>query len=145
VNSTLDLRNNMKRLILFIFIYLFTNYGLAFSESLSIAIKPSSGLSGTISFNIHENGASTILKYESPTNIIEDTVKIRPELVSEINNLSHIVLQEYMGLNQFSQWPEQQETISVAITNDKVTKSISTRRFSKNILMLKKLIKEKIK
>ncbi len=135
----------MNRLILFTFICLLTNYGLVFGESLSITIKPSSGLSGIVSFNIHESGESTILRYESPTNIIEKSVKIRSELISKINHLSHSVLQEYMGLNQFSQWPEQQETISVAITNEKVTKSISTRRFSKNILMLKQLIKGNIK
>jgi hypothetical protein len=130
----------MIRSLLIALFLIFSTNSLASDESVSITIKPSIGLSGTKSFNIHSSGEFTVLRYESPTEISEETVNIEPEKLSEVRSLAHGILQEFMATKKYSQWPEQKETISVSITQEKVTKSISTRRFSKNISALKDLL-----
>ena len=61
---------------LFIYFLILTCASIASAESMSFSIKPSKGLSGTASLNIHDDGKVTLLIYESPTNIVETLIEI---------------------------------------------------------------------
>jgi hypothetical protein len=102
-------------------------------------------LTGTKSFNINSSGEFSFLRYESPAEIKEETINITPDVLSEIRSIAHEILQEFMVTQNFTKWPEHKETFSVAITQEKVTKSISTRRFSNNVVKLKNLLTELLK
>lgn len=133
------------RITLFILLGLFSEYEAAFCQSVSITIKPTAGLTGTVSFNLHEDGQTTLLKYTTPGSIEEYLIRLKPEMRSEIIDLAHVVLKEYMGAEQFAQWAENQTSFSVAVTADMVTKSVSTRRYSENASKLREIILEKLK
>jgi len=132
----------MKVIISFFVVLLILTPCFASDESISITVKPSTGLSGTTSFNIHQDGTLTVLRYESPTKISEKSVDLESKKIKEIGSLAHDVLKEVLSTDDFSTWPEQKATFSVAITREKVTKSISTRRFSKKVSKLINLLKE---
>ena len=131
----------MRAVVLLAFVVLLLIPSLATSESISIISKPSAGLTGTTSFNLHEDGKMTVLQYKSPTNIVEETINIDPEKKSEIANIAHEVLDEVFTKKDHSLWPVKKETFSVAITADKVTRSISTKRHSDKITDLMNLLR----
>ncbi|MBV1905133.1 MAG: hypothetical protein KUG75_03580 [Pseudomonadales bacterium] len=130
----------MKYLIASLFLLLCIN-NVASEESISISIKPSTGLRGTLSFNIHPDNKVTLLIYESAIKISEAPVSIDAETFVHISQLSKQVFEEIIILKDFSHYPEYQQTASIAITHDHVTKSISTRRYSEQLISLIKEIK----
>ena len=72
------------KIILIIFISLINT--IAMADSISVTLKPEKGLSGTTSFNIHDDGNATILVYESATRIsvnIEQNKKVSPRTVEK--------------------------------------------------------------
>lgn len=132
------------RAIVLLLLVLLLSPGHVFSEAISITSKPAGGLTGTTSFNFHKNGEVTLLQYKSPTNIIEVTINIEPEKTEKVANISHEVIAEYYTHSDYSKWPVQKETIAVAITKEKVTKSVSTNRHSEKIKYLMALLKDYI-
>ncbi|MEN8133998.1 MAG: hypothetical protein ABFS18_00490 [Thermodesulfobacteriota bacterium] len=126
----------MKIIISIFWFLFFSATCFASSESISITLKPTVGLTGTTSFNIHQDGQFTILRYASPTEITEKAIDLAPTIIIEIKTLAHKVFKEVMATEDYAVWPEHKATISVAITKDRVTKSISSRRFSGSSLKL---------
>ena len=113
----------------------------AAEKSTSVTMKPSSGIAGTVSFNIHPDQSVTVLIYESVSKISETTLSIDSKAAAEMSELSELVLDEFISLKGYSQLPEYKQTSAIAITQDKVTKSISTRRYSEQLISLIKMIK----
>lgn len=126
----------MKNRIFIFLAFLMLTPSFAAGESISIILKPTKGLSGTTSFNIHEDEKATVLKYESPTKITEQAVDLESGKIAEIIALVHEVFEEVISTKNYDTWPERRGTFSIAITEEKVTKSISTRRYSKKMIHL---------
>lgn len=116
----------------------FTSSVLA--DSLSITLKPTKGLSGTTSLNIHEDGSITILEYESPTKISERTADFDSHKRDELRSLTLRVLKSYLNQENYSHVKEYTFTFSIAYTNDGVTKSISSKRINEDAMKLVKLL-----
>ena len=124
------------------FLLLSSSTSFASEKSISITIKPSAGIVGTISFNIHPNQNVTVLVYESVSKISEIPVNIDGNTVTKVSQLSEWVLDEFISLEDYSQFPEYKQGSAIAITQSKVTKSISTHRYSEQLISLIKLIKD---
>ena len=105
-------------------------------KSISITIKPSAGIIGTISFNVHSDQHVTVLVYESASNINETPVSIDADTVAKISQLSELVLNQFVKQTDYSQFIEYKQGSAVAITESNVTKSISTRRYSEEFISL---------
>jgi len=129
------------RYLLVSFLLLISSNSFASEKSISITIKPSASIVGTISFNIHPDQSVTVLVYESASKITESPVSIDSKTVTQIRQLSERVLEEFISLKDFSQFPEYKQTSAIIITQSKVTKSISTRRYSAQLISLIKMIK----
>ncbi len=114
----------------------------ASEKSISITIKPAHGIIGTVSFNVHPNQNVTVLVYESNSKISETPVSIDSKTVTKVSQLSEWVLEEFVSLKDYSQFPEYEQGSAIAITQNKVTKSISTHRYSERLISLIKLIKD---
>ena len=112
----------------------------ASDKFISVTVKSSQGISGSISFNFHPNQHITVLVYESASSIKEIPVSIDAKTVSQIRKLTQRVLDEFIRQEDFSPLPEYKQTTAIIITQSKVTKSISTRRYSKNMISLIKMI-----
>ena len=128
--------------LLISFLLLISSSSFASEKSISITIKPSASIIGTISFNIHPNQSVTLLVYDSASKINETTVSIDSKTVAKISQLSERILDEFVTLKDFSHFPEYKQGLAIAITQNKVTKSISTRRYSEQLISLIKMIKE---
>lgn len=123
------------------FLLLFiSSTGLAAEKSISITIKPSAGLAGIVSFNIHPDKSVTLLVYESAVKISEQPVAVDNKTVLQIIQSSEQVFNEYSRLDDYSRLPEYKQASAVAITQTRVTRSISTRRYSENMIALIRLI-----
>ena len=129
----------MIRYITLIFILTIAS-NVAFSDSLSVTLKPAKGLSGTTSLNIHDDKKVTVLVYESPAKISENTVGLEPKKVEELRILILAALNDYLKLEHFDDIKEYPFTISLAYTNNGVTKNVSTKRINKKALNLIKQI-----
>ena len=129
----------MRSIIIFISIVVLS-MGPVLAESMSITLKPTKGLSGTASLNIHEDGSVTILEYESPTKISESSVDIDSSEKDEIRSLILRTLQTYLDQNSHSHIKEYTFTISIAYTDEGVTKSISTKRINEEAMKVVKLL-----
>ena len=92
----------MRGIFSIILVLLFSALSFAANEAISITVKPSTGLSGITSFNIHQSGEFTVLNYESPTKITERTIVIDPKTIREIDVLAHEVLREIMIEKNYS-------------------------------------------
>lgn len=125
----------MRPLLAIIFLLYSTN-SFAAEKSYSVTIKPSAGIFGTTSFNIHEDNSATLLVYESPAKITEAMVNLDTEESTEIVQLLEIVLDDLIKTIDYSSLPEYKQTSAVTVTQDKVTKSISTRRYTKKLIKL---------
>ena len=130
------------RYLLTSLLLLISSSSFASEKSISVTIKPSASIIGTISFNIHPNQSVTLLVYESASKINETTVSIDSKTVEKISQLSERILDEFVTLKDFSHFPEYKQGSAIAITQNKVTKSISTRRYSEQLISLIKMIKE---
>lgn len=128
------------RYLLISFMLLISSNSFASEKSISVIIKPSSGIKGTISFNIHPDQSVTVLIYESASKITENTVTIDRKIVGKVSQLSETILGEFVSLKEYSQFPEYKQGSAIAITQSKVTKSISTRRYSEQLISLIKII-----
>ena len=124
------------------FLLLISSNSLASEKSISITIKPSTGIVGTISFNIHPDQSVTVLVYESASVINESPVSMDSKTVAKVSQLSEQILDEFVSLTDYSQFPEYKQGSAIAITQSKVTKSISTRRYSEKLISLIEMIKD---
>ena len=124
------------------FLLLISSNSLASEKSISITVKPSTGIVGTISFNIHPDQSVTVLVYESASIINESSVSIDSKTVAKVSQLSEQILDEFVSLKDYSQFPEYKQGSAIAITQSKVTKSISTRRYSEKLISLIETIKD---
>ena len=109
-------------------------------ESISITIKPSKALAGTTSYNLHATSELTKLVYVSRSDIQEHSIQAAPEQIERIKSDSLLIIQEVMDKTNFDEWKENSGSFAVAITQDKVTKSISTKRLSESMLRLQELL-----
>lgn len=130
------------RYLLVSFLLLISSNSFASEKSISVTIKPSAGIVGTISFNIHPDQSVTVLVYESASKITESPVSIDSKTVAKVSQLSERILDEFVSLKDYSQFPEYKQESAIAITQSKVTKSISTRRYSEQLISLIKMIKD---
>ena len=129
----------MRHIICLVLLYgFFTSTLLA--DSISITLKPAKGLSGTASLNIHEDGSITILEYESPVKISERTVSFDSNKRGELRLFALTALKSYLDQEDYSQVKEYTFTLSIAYTNDGVTKSISSRRINEHAMKLVKVL-----
>ena len=124
------------RYLLTIIILLYSSSSFASEKSYSVTVKPSAGIVGTISFNIHSDKSVTVLVYESISQIKESQVAIDSDTSEEIVRLIEKALGELIILKDYSTLPEYKQTSAVSITQDKFTKSISTRRYSDQLKAL---------
>ena len=124
------------------FLLLISSNSLASEKSISITIKPSTGIVGTISFNIHPDQTVTVLVYEIASIINEFPVSIDSKTVAKVSQLSEQILDEFVSLKDYSQFQEYKQGSAIAITQSKVTKSISTRRYSEKLISLIEMIKD---
>jgi hypothetical protein len=130
------------RYLLVFFLLLISSNSFASEKSISVTIKPSASIVGTISFNIHPDQSVTVLVYESASKITESPVSIDSKTVAKVSQLSERVLDQFVSLKDYSQFPEYKQGSAIAITQSKVTKSISTRRYSEQLISLIKMIKD---
>jgi len=107
-----------------------------FADSLSVTFKPAKGLSGTTSLNIHDDKKVTVLVYDSPTKISENTVVLESKKVEELRILILATLNDYLKLDSFNGIKEYPFTLSLAYTNNGVTKNVSSKRINKKALNL---------
>ena len=135
----LDLGQDMRPIIIFILMVVFS-MSPVMADSMSITLKPTKGLFGTASLNIHEDGSVTILEYESPTKISESTVNIDSSEKDEIRSLSLRALKTYLNQNNHSHIREYTFTFSIAYTDEGVTKSISTKRINEEAMKVVRLL-----
>ena len=117
-------------------IILMISNNVTFADSLSVTLKPAKGLSGTTSLNIHDDRKVTVLVYESPVKISENTVVIESEKVEELRILILAALNDFLNLESFSDIKEYPFTISLAYTNHGVSKNVSSKRINKKALNL---------
>jgi len=113
---------------------------VTFADSLSVTLKPSKGLSGTTSLNIHDDRKVTVLVYESPVKINETTVVIESKKVEELRFLILSTLNDYLDLESFNGIKEYPFTISLSYTNQGVTKNVSCKRINKKAMNVIKQI-----
>ncbi len=130
------------RYLLVSFLLLISSNSFASEKFISITIKPSASIVGTISFNIHPNQSVTVLVYESASKITESPVSIDSKTVAKVSQLSERILDEFISLKDYSQFHEYKQGSAIAITQSKVTKSISTRRYSEKLISLIEMIKD---
>lgn len=130
------------RYLLVSFLLLICSNSFASEKSISVTIKPSAGIVGTISFNIHPDQSVTLLVYESVSKITESSVSIDSKTVAKVCQLSERIFDEFGSLKDYSKFPEYKQGSAIAITQSKVTKSISTRRYSQNLISLITIIKD---
>ena len=76
------------RYLLVLILLLIGSNAFGSEKSISITIKPVSGIIGTVSFNMHSNQLVTVLVYESASNINETPVSIDTDAVAKISQLS---------------------------------------------------------
>lgn len=120
------------KIILTIFISLIST--IAMADSISVTLNPEKGLSGTSSFNIHDDGNATILVYESATKISESTINIEPNKKEELRLLTLIALRSYLNQNNYDHVKEYTFTMSLAHTVQGVTINVSSKRISKEAI-----------
>lgn len=132
------------RCLLVSFLILISSNSFASEKSISVTIKPSASIVGTISFNIHPDQSATVLVYESVSKITESPVRIDRKTVTKISQLSEQVLDQLVSLKDYSRLPEYKQGSAIAITQSKVTKSISTRRYSEQLISLIKMINDHV-
>ncbi len=72
--------------------------------------------------------------------INESPVSIDSKTVAKVSQLSEQILDEFVSLKDYSQFPEYKQGTAIAITQSKVTKSISTRRYSEKLISLIEMI-----
>jgi len=125
----------MKKLLAFFLLCVCCSTVFA-AESVSIILKPQKGISGIVSVNVHADHSMTVLVYESPTNIVESTLPVETTIGQGIIDLSKDVFAQYVGLEDYSQLPDRKRTCAITITRDEVTKSISTRRYTEQLIAL---------
>lgn len=122
------------KFLIIILIYLIG--ATAAAESISVIIKPQTGLAGTTSLTIHDDGKVTVLVYESAVKINENTVNITHEEkeAMRLNIVSSIA--EYLKQDSYDKLKQYTFTISLAHTVDGVTKSISGKRLNNETVKL---------
>jgi hypothetical protein len=124
------------RSLLTIIILLYSSSSFASEKSYSVTVKPSAGIVGTTSFNIHSDKSVTVLIYESVSQITESPIALDSDTSEEIVRLIEKALGELIILEDYSMLPEYKQTSAVSITQGKFTKSISTRRYSDQLKAL---------
>jgi len=129
----------MIRYIALILILIISS-NVTYADSLSVTLKPEKGLSGTISLNIHDDKKVTVLVYESPIKISENSVVIELKKVEELRILILAALNDYLNLESFIEIQEYPFTISLAYTKHGVTKNVSSKRINKKALNIIKQI-----
>ena len=93
----------------------------------SVTLKPAKGLSGTVSFNIHDDGNATILVYESIVNIEANIKeKLRLLILKAMNGC--------LSQNSYNHIKKYNFTLSLAHTVQGVTKNVSSKRINKEAL-----------
>lgn len=130
------------RKLLSAFLVLFSTLTVAADESISITLKPSTGLAGTTSYTLHEAGNLTKLSYVSRSDIQEHSLKATTEQITELQSLASQVISEVISSEDYSDWELRESSLAVAITKDNVTHSISTKRFSAKAHQLQLLLGE---
>ena len=108
----------------------------ASDNSYSVTIKPSASIAGTASFNIHIDNSVTVLVYESASKITENSVSIEKKKIAEVAQLLEGTLDEFLNIQDYSTLPEYKQISAISVTHNKVTKSISTRRYSQQLIQL---------
>lgn len=107
-----------------------------FGEEISITLKPTKGLAGTSSVTFHDDGKVTFLVYETSTKITENLLVIDSKDIDELRSLTTKSLDEYLVLKQYSQLKKYKLLVGISVTQDSVTKSISSRKLTQNIILL---------
>ena len=115
-----------------------------FSEEISITLKPTKGLAGTSSVTFHEDGKVTLLVYETSTKISDNLIDIDSKAVAELTDLATKALDEYLALKQFIQLKNYTLLVGILVTQDAVTKSISSRKLTQSVITLINKLNEHI-
>ena len=129
----------MKQLLICLSL-LFSTLTFASNETIAVTVKPSTGLAGTTSYNLHASGVLTKLVYVSRTEIQEHTINTSSESKAQFKALAKSLIAEVISTEDYSTWQNEQGSLAIAVTLDEVTKSISTKRFSPKALELKLLL-----
>lgn len=104
--------------------------GPILADSISVTIKPSRGITGTQSFNFHDDGRLTLLTYHSPSRITENPLTLSQDQSAKLRQSASRTLTEYLSQEQFKALEPKSQTLAIAHTKDGVTKSISSRKHS---------------
>lgn len=118
--------------------------GRALANELVVTFKPSSGLAGTTALNFHQDGKITLLIYESVTRITENAINMKEDDIVTVKKLAERTLNEYLSREQFKELKTYQLTAGIAYKVDAVTKSISTRKLTGNMIKLIKQVNQYI-
>lgn len=127
-----------NKIITFLVICLLSSLSIA--DSISITIKPATGLSGTTSLTMHEDGMVTVLVYESAMKVSENSVDIHPAERDQLRVDTIRAVDEYLNQTSYASLTAYSFTISLAHTIDGVTKNISSKRLNKQaVKVIRKL------
>jgi len=133
----------MRYLLAIIFLLL-SNTTFASERSYSVTVKPGTSIVGTTSFNIHSDMSVTVLVYESASKITESQIILDAKASSDVAQLIEEALTELVNLEDYSQLTEYKQTSAISVSHNKVTKSISTRRYTDQLIVLIKTVNRHI-
>ena len=106
------------------------------ADEIFITLKPTKGLVGTMSVNFHGDGKVTLLVVESPTIRTESLLIINAAVINDLKKMAAMTLDEYMLRKEFSQVRTYKLLAGISITRESVTKNISSRKLTQNMIQL---------
>ncbi|MEW5008931.1 MAG: hypothetical protein AB1Y36_06585 [Cycloclasticus sp.] len=118
----------MRKLLAVIIILASTS--AASAESISVSLKPSKGLSGTVSLNLHDDGKVTMLMYESPIKIVETLIDVNEVERSNIRSLALNALDSYLTKTDFKKIERSDFSVSFLHTKNHVSKNVTSKRLT---------------
>ena len=84
----------------------------------------------------HDDGTVTLLVYQSTTEIVDNVVVIEPVEATKLQQLAITTIDEYLSQKDFSALQRQSLLLGIVLTQDDVTKSVSSRRLSVDAIAL---------
>ncbi|MEH6648622.1 MAG: hypothetical protein V7707_01205 [Motiliproteus sp.] len=125
----------MNRSIASVILGLLLSVNAAAAE-LSVTLKPNKGIKGTHSMTFHEDGKVSLLVYQSASKIIDNVVDIEPSQSLALQHLASEVLSEYLFKQSFSELPSHSLKLAIMLSDDGVTKSVSSHKLNANAIHL---------
>ncbi|MBV1876026.1 MAG: hypothetical protein KUG79_00155 [Pseudomonadales bacterium] len=113
---------------------------IASADSITVSLKPSKGLSGTASLNLHEDGKVTLLMYKSPVNIEENLIEVTELQLAELRAVVLKALNSYLTKTDYKAIELHDFSVSFLHTKNQVSKNITSKRLTETAkLALRKI------